>query len=190
MDRSVLTNALLRVRWQTERLGNAGKIGFGLLVFSVVFFFSAVLPRQTESIALMEKAETMRLHFRAEPMRVSGGKKIQRDQGLGDFYAFFPNIDSSPFWIRELVQVAETAKVEISGSEYRMVRDKGWKLARYEMMLPVRGGYPQIRAFIADALRVVPAMALVDIAIKREGVESDLLEASLKFHLYLNDGKR
>lgn len=189
MDRSVLTNTLLRVRWQTERLGSAGKIGFGLLVFSVVFFFSAVLPRQAESSALMEKAETMRLHFRAEPVRVSG-RKMQSDQGLGDFYAFFPNIDSSPFWIKELVQVAETANVEISGSEYRMVRDKGWKLARYEMMLPVRGGYPQMRAFIADALRVVPAIALVDIVIKREGVESDLLEASLKFHLYLNEGKR
>ena len=189
MDRSVLTNTLLRVRWQTERLGSAGKIGFGLLVFSVVFFFSAVLPRQAESSALMEKAETMRLHSRAEPVRVSG-RKMQSDQGLGDFYAFFPNIDSSPFWIKELVQVAEAANVEISGSEYRMVRDKGWKLARYEMMLPVRGGYPQIRAFIADALRVVPAIALVDIVIKREGVESDLLEASLKFHLYLNEGKR
>ena len=88
------------------------------------------------------------------------------------------------------MQVAETANVEISGSEYRMVRDDGWKLARYEMMLPVRGGYPQMRAFIADALRAVPAMALVDIVIKREGVDSDSLEASLKFHLYLNEGKR
>ena len=189
MDRSVLTNALLRVRWQTARLGRAGKIGFGLLVFSAVFFFSAVLPRHAESNVLMGKAETMQLHFGAEPIRASG-RKIQSDRGLRDFYAFFPNIDSSPFWIKELVQVAATANVEISGSEYRMVRDKGWQLARYEMMLPVRGSYPQVRAFIADALRVVPAMALADIAIKREGVESELLEASLKFNLYLNEGKR
>jgi hypothetical protein len=32
-------------------------------------------------------------------------------------------------------------------------------------------------------------MALVDVVIKRQGVESDLLEASLKFNLYLNAGK-
>ena len=71
-----------------------------------------------------------------------------------------------------------------------MVREKNWKLARYEMALPVRGKYSQVRGFVADALRAVPAMALVDIAIKREGVDSELLEASLKFNLYLSEDKR
>jgi hypothetical protein len=189
MDRGFLINAWPRVRWQTARLGNAGKIGFGLLVFSAVFFFAAVLPRHAESSALMGKVEAMQMRLRAEPMPAAG-RKIQGDQALQAFYAFFPHIDSSPFWIKEMVQVAATTNVQISGSEYRMVREKGWKLARYEMMLPVRGRYPQVRAFIADALRAVPAMALVDVAIKREGVESELLEASLKFNLYLSEGKR
>ncbi|MGH8685457.1 MAG: hypothetical protein ACREUM_08935 [Nitrosospira sp.] len=189
MDRSLLINALSRLRWQTARLGIAGKIGFGLLVFSAVFFVAAVLPRHAESSALMGKAEAMKMRPQ-EKLTLVAGRKIHGDQGLQAFYAFFPNIDSSPFWIKELVQVAATTNVEISGSEYRMVRDKGWKLARYEMLLPVRGRYSQVRAFIADALRVVPALALVDVAIKREGVESELLEASLKFNLYLSEGKR
>jgi hypothetical protein len=71
-----------------------------------------------------------------------------------------------------------------------MIREKGWPLARYEMSVPIHGGYPRVRAFIADSLRSVPAMALVDVVIKREGVEVELLEASLKFNLYLNEGKR
>ena len=33
-------------------------------------------------------------------------------------------------------------------------------------------------------------MALVDVAIKRESVESELLEANLKFNLYLSEGKK
>jgi len=69
-----------------------------------------------------------------------------------------------------------------------MEREKDIKLARYEMVMPVRGQYAQVRGFVADALRAVPAMALTDVAIKREGVESELLEASLKFHLYLSEG--
>ena len=190
MDRSFLTNALLQMRWQTARLGTAGKIGFGLLVFSTVFFFSAVAPRHAESDALKVKAEAMQLRLRVEPAMPAAGRRMHGDQALQAFYAFFPHIDSSPFWIKELVQVVATTNVEINGAEYRMVREKGWKLARYEMMLPVRGKYPQVRAFIADALRVVPAMALVDVAIKRQGVESELLEASLKFNLYLKEGNR
>jgi hypothetical protein len=68
------------------------------------------------------------------------------------------------------------------------VREKDLKLARYEMLVPVRGKYSQVRGFIADALRAVPPMALVDVAIKREGVESELLDANLKFNLYLIEG--
>ncbi len=137
----------------------------------------------------MDKVEAMKAHPQEKTARAPS-VKLHGDEALQAFYAFFPHMDSSPFWIRELVQAAAATQVEISSSEYRMVREKGWKLARYEMILPVRGKYPQVRAFIADALRVVPAMALVDIVIKRDGVESELLEASLKFNLYLHEGKR
>jgi hypothetical protein len=189
MDRSVLIQALYRLRWQTAWLGTPGKTGFGLLVFSAVFFIAAVLPRHVETSALMHKAQEVKVNPQ-EKITVAAGRKIQGDQGLQAFYAFFPNIDSSPFWIREMVQAAATSDVEISGSDYRMVRDKGWRLARYEMMLPVRGRYSQVRAFIAAALHIVPPMALVEVVIKREGVESELLETNLKFNLYLNEGRK
>ena len=80
--------------------------------------------------------------------------------------------------------------MEISGTSYRMVREKDVKLARYEMMMPIRGQYRQVRGFIADVLQAVPAMALVDVVIRRESVESELLEASVKFHLYLSEARK
>ena len=67
MDRSFLKNAVLRMRWQTTRLGPTGKIGFVLLVFSVVFFFAAVVPRQAESDAARLKVEAMQLRLGVEP---------------------------------------------------------------------------------------------------------------------------
>ncbi len=188
-----LSNVLPRIRWQTERLGTPGKIGLGLFVFSAVFFLVAVLPRQAESRALMLKAETMQARVKAEPAAHEDERprpKMSGSQALKVFYAFFPNTDSTPFWIGEVVQAAVKHGVEINGTEYRMDREKDVKLARYEMVLPVRGQYPHVRGFVADALRAVPAMALVDVAIKRESVESELLEANLKFNLYLSEGKK
>ena len=191
MDLNSIKTAWLRVRWQTERLGPAGKLGFGLLVFSAVFFLVAVLPRQEESKVLMAKAEVLEARIRMEPSTESGRprRRLQGDQALPAFYAFFPKLDSSPFWIGELVRIAGERGVEISGTEYRMVREKDLKLARYEMMVPVRGNYSQLRGFIADALHAVPAMALADVAIRREGVHAELLEANIKFNLYLGEGK-
>jgi hypothetical protein len=181
------------MRWQAERLGTPGKIGFALFVFSAAFFIAAVLPRRAESSALMIKAETMQAQLKAEPARTSTSgsgirKAVQGREGLQVFYEFFPSFDSTPFWINEVVQSAAEHAVEISGTEYRLVREKEVKLARYEMLVPARGKYSQVRGFIADALRAVPPMALVDVAIKREGVDSELLDANLKFNLYLSEG--
>ncbi len=197
MDVSILTNAGLRLRWQMERLGVPGKIGFALIIFSAAFFIAAVLPRRAESNALMAKVEAMQVQMKAElaqptqPARRGGvttRKAVHGNEGLLLFYEFFPKVDSTPFWINEVVQSATEHAVEIDGTEYRMVREKDVKLARYEMLVPVRGRYAQVRGFIADALRSVPPMALVDVAIKREGVESELLDANLKFNLYLSEG--
>jgi hypothetical protein len=192
MGLSFPKNMLLRVRWQTERLGAAGKAGVALFVFSAVFFVVAVLPQQAESRALMMRSEAIQQRLKAEPAQENRSRipKIQGDQALQAFYAFFPKTDSSPFWIKELVQVAATRGVEIIGTEYRMVHERDVKLARYEMILPVRGKYAQVRGFIADALRAVPAMALADVALKRQDAESELLDVDLKFNLYLSEGKK
>ena len=176
------------LRWQISRLGTLGKIGMGLFVVAVIYFFSAVMPQDTALQKLKERAETLQLQ--ANSKQTTGdaetGKKLSSDQALQVFYDFFPRIDSSPFWIRELVRLAKKQKVELSSSEYRLVNEKDARLARYEMILPVKGRYPEIRAFIADALEAVPAMAISAIAMKRESVSSDRLEMRLEINLYLN----
>ncbi len=183
-----LSQLMPQLRWQLGRLGVFGKIGLGLLVASSIYFFSAALPQESDLQKLKERAET--LQMQALSKQSSGdsesGVKMSGDQALQAFYDFFPRIDSSPFWIRELVQIAKKQGVELSSSEYRLVNDNDARLARYEMILPVKGKYSQIRAFMADALVAVPAMAISAIAIKRESVASEKLEVRLEINLYLN----
>lgn len=69
---------------------------------------------------------------------MESGKKLNSDQALQVFYDYFPRIDSSPFWIRELVQLAKKHGVDLSSSEYRLMNESDARLARYEMILPVK----------------------------------------------------
>lgn len=179
---------MLQLRWQAGRLGVAGKIGAGLMVVAGIYFFSVVLPQESALQKLKERAETLQMQALSKqaPGDAETGKKMSGDQALQVFYEFFPRIDSSPFWVRELVQLAKNQGVELSSSEYRLVYENDARLARYEMILPVKGRYAQIRAFIADALEAVPAMAISAVAIKRENVTSEKLEARLEINLYLN----
>lgn len=183
-----LDRLVLQLRWQAGRLGIFGKIGLGLFVIAGIYFFSAVLPQESDLQKLKERAETLQMQELAKqaPGEMESGKKLSGDQALQAFYDFFPTIDSSPFWIRELVQLANKQGVELSSSEYRLVYENDARLARYEMILPVKGRYPQIRAFMADALAAIPAMAISAIAIKRESINSEKLEARLEINLYLN----
>ncbi len=182
-----LNQWLPQLRWQIGRLGTPGKIGIGLLVVSGIYFFSAVAPQETMLQQLKERAETLQIQAQKPTTGdAEVGKKMTGDQALQAFYDFFPMIDSSPFWIRELVRIAKKHNVELSSSEYRLINEQDARLARYEMVLPIRGSYAQIRAFIADALESVPAIAISAIAIKRDVVSSDRLELRLEINLFLN----
>jgi hypothetical protein len=184
MDRFTLEGLLAQIRWQVSRLTLIGKLGLGLLVLSVVFFWAAVLPQNEDLRVLIEKTASM--HQQTQQASAES-VRLDDNQALQVFYDFFPSIDSSPYWIKELDRVAKKRGIELSGSEYRLIQEQGSKLARYEMILPIRGSYPQIRAFIADALEAVPAMALVDVVIKREDIKSGKLDVRLGMNLYLHD---
>ena len=179
------------LRWYMGRLGNLGKIGIGLAVASGIYFFLAVMPQEAELQKLKDRAVTLQAQAALKKsstgvMETESGRKMSGDQALQVFYDFFPRVDSSPFWVRELVRVAKKQGVELSSSEYRLINEADARLARYEMILPVKGNYRQIRAFIAEALEVVPAMAISAIAMKRENITIDMLEARIEISLYLN----
>ena len=188
LNKSYAEQVWLQLCWQGARLGVAGKAGLSLFVVSIIIFIGVVLPQEKEIKVLKQRVETIKSR---SPLQMNGkpgtGRKIGGDQALKIFYDFFPRIDSSPFWIGELVRVAKMHKVEMNSSEYHLNLGEGSRLARYEMVLPVHGTYPQIRAFISDALKSVPAMAISGINIKRRGVKSNQLEVGLKVNLYLDD---
>ena len=172
--------------WQVARLGPVGKMGVGLFAAAAVFYLAAVLPQNSTVSELKERADTMQVQISAQngtgPERRIGG-----DQALQIFYDFFPRVDSSPFWVRELVRIAKKNGVEMNSSEYRLVHENNARLARYEMILPIRGRYPQIRSFIADSLQDIPPLAIAGMVIKRENVETEQLEVRLEINLFLDE---
>lgn len=179
------------LRWQIGRLGNLGKIGFGLAVAAGIYYVLAVVPQETALQKLKDRAVTLQAQAASKKSSSDGtgsetGQKMSSDQALQVFYDFFPRIDSSPFWIRELVRLAKKHGVELTSSDYRLVNEQDGRLARYEMILPVKGRYPQIRAFIADTLETVPTIAISGITMKRENTNADRLDARLEVSLYLN----
>jgi len=87
-----------------------------------------------------------------------------------------------------LFDAADKAGLKLDQGEYRLTEVKDAHLRRYQLSLPVYGGYPEIRAFVAQALNTDPALALNAIQLRRDRIESPDLEALLNFTLYLEIG--
>ena len=172
-----------RLRREVARLGTAGVIGIGLIVFAVGFYFSALRPSDRALAELRAEARDLERELRM------GGSLAARDatpaEQLATFYAFFPAAGETSALLKRISAAAGARGIELQSGEYRMHKSGGARLARYEISLPLKGTYKQVRGFVADVLAAVPAAVLEEVNLRRENIESARLEARVRFTVYV-----
>jgi hypothetical protein len=161
------------------RLGGAGAVGLGLIVGSLVYDAAVVRPRE----AALEAQLSRNARLAAEALRAEAAAAA--DTAVADQPTLAPAAAAA---LRRLFNAASRAGLELAQGEYRLTEVKDAHVRRYQVSLPVAGGYPEIRAFVARALNADPALALTAIQLRRERIESADLEAQLNFTLYLESG--
>jgi hypothetical protein len=166
---------LLGLRWP-------GLLGLALLAGAAAFQLAGVRPLQRQAAALESEADALaaRLGSRGTVLP----RATPRNQ-LVNFYGFFPAIDSIPDVLGEVQQAARNNGLLLEKGEYRLTQEREFPVGRYQITLPVRGSYPQVRGFVNDVLDAVPAAALEDLAMKREAAGDPELEARVRFTLFV-----
>ncbi len=176
-----------RITWQVRQtldvIGWQGMLGIALLTAGLLI--AAAIPSR---LAGLEQAhgevDTLRkrLQLAAPNAGRSGGS---RSEQLANFYAFFPALVTLPDWLERIYAAAEKNGVQLDTGEYKLLQERNQKLVRYQLTLPVRGNYAQVRGFIAEVLTAVPAAALDEIGFRRDSVGATALEARIRFTLYM-----
>ena len=100
------------------------------------------------------------------------------------YEARLPRAEAAVEMASRIYQAGMNNGLALPTGEYRLERLPDERLLRYRINLPVSGSYPQIRAFVLEVLRTVPAAALDDIQLRRDASGAQL-EARLRFSLYL-----
>ena len=144
----------------------------------------AVLPaRMDELEKITSEVDALNTRF-----RLSGpdsGKRVDsHEEKLGTFYKFFPSAGSLPDWLEKIYAAAEKNGVRIDAGEYKLLQERGWKLDKYQITLPVKGSYPQVRGFISQVLADIPAIALDEVDFRRDGIGSAVLDVRLRLTLF------
>jgi hypothetical protein len=183
MDGAAMNELVDRLRREVGRLGAAGVVGIGLLVFAATFYLSAYRPAQVALAALRTEAQALQ-----DRLRMGGsltGREAAPAEQLATFYAFFPRPASTPQWLARIYAAAAAHDIALEAGEYKLDRKPGERLARYEIVLPVKGTYAQVRGFVAEVLATVPAAVLEEVNLRRESVQSARLDARVRITLYV-----
>ncbi len=118
----------------------------------------------------------------AEAMESTNRERLQI------FNALMPPASRYPAMLQLLFDLAAAHNLVIAQAEYtNQPSDEGGYVA-YEIALPLKGPYPQIRAFIGDALLRLPTLALLGVELRRDDARTADVQASLRLRLYLREG--
>lgn len=77
----------------------------------------------------------------------------------------------------------------VGQGEYVLSVDASGALARYQIRVPLRGSYPQIRRFVAHALEAQPTLGLEQIEFQRQSIAEREVDATVGLTLFLARSK-
>lgn len=171
------------VRVGMLRAGPSVLAGAGIAVAAATGYALVLQPLQRDLAGIERRLAVARERAKKDPMQAPL-KTIEADP-LAAFYAKFPTLPAVPELVANLEMLARKNGVSLDSGEYALADERGAKVQRYEVSLPVRGNYGQIRAFVHEALGATPTAALESVTLRRDVADKPLVEAKLKLTIYL-----
>ncbi len=105
---------------------------------------------------------------------------------LDDFRSKLPTQPQATVAIERDHALAAQELITLSRGEYSLGIDPKTHLARYQILLPVRGSYPQLRRFMVALLGQLPAVVVEDLALSRKKIADIDLNGRNRMTLYLS----
>lgn len=157
-------------------------LALALLLASAVVYEELVLPGSAELAALSNDMARMRALAKNV---VSDEKPLSPEEQLTEFYAFFPSNAAQSDVLDRLFSAAAEASLALPQGDYEWSKERMGLLIRYGIALPLKGPYPGLRRFMAQALKENPALSLDAVSFGRQTVTDNGVEALVHFTLYL-----
>lgn len=178
----------VRFSWAACRaaLGRSGLAGVALMLAALAFFATAVQQRQVDAQRLQEQTDVLQERH-GKPRAHPDGAATPEEE-LRAFIEYFPPAATLQDWIERIQLAGAASGVNVERADYKLASEQAAGLTRYQITLPVKGTYAEIRSFVASLLEVVPTLALVDIDLKRDAIGAAAVEARLTLSLFLRGG--
>jgi hypothetical protein len=191
MNNSKLHIVYWNIAYYAKKIGTWGLIGLGLTLLSLFFYTtetSKIEAQIKESLAEKEEIAANINYKNDDNVEFTPQTNFEE---INRFYQIFPKPEALPQALATIYQVANKQKLALNNGDYKFNKLKDnnksfeRKLTKYEIVLPIKGQYLQIQTFISEVLLQLPALALIDLQIRRENSLKQDVEARLVFVIFV-----
>lgn len=176
-----MTRLVLQLQLLLARIGVLPALAAALFGLAALIHYVAVPELQRQTDMNQRKLNDAQ----AEHAQLDRGQPVATR--YGEFRTRLTNVDDRGDLLKRLFQVAANSGLTLTQGDYRLVPDTEGDFQQWQLSLPIRGSYPQIRAFIDAALQALPSATLDEISLRRDSVRVPTVEAQLRLTLYLKD---
>lgn len=162
------TPARERLRYALQRLGWPALLGLALAAGAAVIDLGLADDLETRIAELRQSRHKLRSRLAVEAAK-GDSQGLQVEQ-LVERDAIDPVING-------IHAAAQKNGVRLEQGEYRLQAETGTRLGRYRIAFPAKGSYPQLRAWLDDALAARAGLVVEELSLRREDIANDSLEA-------------
>lgn len=168
-----------------QGLGVPGLLGAGLLLVATVYAVAGLLPAW-HRLQQLEQQTRDASEYLARVEDGSLAAPVVPQRQLDDFRSKLPSQPLATVAIDRIYALAAQEHISLARGEYALGVDPRTHLARYQILLPVRGSYPQLRRFLHALLGQLPAVVVEDVEFQRKKIADTELTGRIRMTLYLS----
>lgn len=157
----------------------------GVAVLTAGFYLTTVRPARHELDALQRNLTELRAQRRL--VTAQSARQSPRLQ-LVSFYQTFPAAASAPDLLERIYVAALDHHLELIKGDYRIIHNGQAQLDQYQLTLPLKGRYPDIRGFLDELLAALPTASLDHVAFERQKIGETAVQVTVRVTLYLRGG--
>ncbi|MFJ3468439.1 GspMb/PilO family protein [Pseudomonas sp. NPDC090201] len=175
----------LILREHVQRAGLPGLGGAALLALVLGYGVFGLLP-DWQSLDTLRQNSHKANEFLEKVANGTATLPVVPSQQLDEFHKALPTQLDATTVIDRIYAMASKEKINLARGEYALGIDPKTQLARYQILLPVRGNYPQLRRFLHALLTELPAVVVEDVDFQRKRIADTELSGRIRMTLYLS----
>jgi hypothetical protein len=191
--------ASIRLRWHllraVEEAGLPGAAAAAIALAAVVAGLAVALPLDGRAHALEAGNAALERRIAAARRAPTPAPVLSTSAQLAAFERGLVDERALALTYARLFAIAQSHGLALRQAEFKLGEataegsgDGGGAVARYAIVLPVTADYRALRAFVAQALRELPALALEGVSLRRDDAKATQLEAKLRLVLFVARG--